>query len=57
LERSSDGKENVLVMTDVFTKFALAVPAKDKKASTVATVLVKEWFQKYGTPERTEIPI
>jgi hypothetical protein len=55
LERSSDGKENVLVMTDVFTKFALAVPAKDKKASTVAKELVKEWFQKYGTPERTEI--
>ncbi len=52
LERSSDGKENVLVMTDVFTKFSLAVPTKDQKASTVAKVLVKEWFQKYGTPER-----
>jgi hypothetical protein len=44
LERSSDGKENVLVMTDVFTKFSLAVPTKDQKASTVAKVLVKEWF-------------
>ena len=52
LERSSDGKENVLVMTDVFTKFSLAVPTKDQKASTVAKVLVKEWFQKYDTPER-----
>jgi transposase InsO family protein len=52
LERSSDGKENVLVMTDVFTKFSLAVPTKDQKASTVAKVLVKEWFQKYGTPQR-----
>jgi hypothetical protein len=52
LERSSDGKENVLVMTDVFTKFSLAVSTKDQKASTVAKVLVKEWFQKYGTPER-----
>ncbi|CAB3985250.1 Transposon Ty3-I Gag-Pol poly [Paramuricea clavata] len=49
LERSSDGKENVLVMTDVFTKFSLAVPTKDQKASTVAKMLVKEWFQKYGT--------
>ncbi len=41
LERSSDGKENVPVMTDVFTKFSLAVPTKDQKASTVAKVLVR----------------
>ena len=52
LERSSDGKENVLVMTDVFTKFSVAVATKDQKASTVVRVLVKEWFQKYGAPER-----
>ena len=52
LERSSDGKENVLVMTGVFTKFSLAVATKDQKASTVTRVLVKEWFQKYGAPER-----
>ena len=27
------------------------MPTQDQKASTVARVLVKEWFQKYGTPE------
>ena len=52
LEKSSDGKENVLVMTDAYTKFAQAVPTKDQKASTVAKVLVKEWFQKYGVVQR-----
>ena len=52
LEQSSDGRENVLVMTDVFTKFSHVVPTKDQKATTVAKILVKEWFQKYGVPER-----
>ena len=40
-------------MTDVFTKFSHAVATKDQKATTVAKVLVKEWFQKYGVPQRT----
>jgi transposase InsO family protein len=52
LERSSCGKENVLVMTDVFSKFTQAVPTKDQKAVTVAKVLVRDWFQKYGVPAR-----
>jgi len=52
LEPSSDGRENVLVMTDVFTKLTHAVPTRDQKATTVVKVLVKEWFQKYGIPQR-----
>lgn len=52
LERSSDGFENVLVITDVFTKFTIAVPTKDQTAVTTAKVLVKEWFLKYGIPLR-----
>jgi transposase InsO family protein len=52
LELSSDGKENVLVMTDVYTKFTIAVPTKDQKASTVAKHLVNDWFFKYGVPKR-----
>jgi hypothetical protein len=46
------GKENVLVMTDIFTKFTRAVTTKDRKAETVANVLLNEWFYVYGVPER-----
>ena len=52
LEPATDGRENVLVMTDVFTKFTVAVPTKDQKANTVARVLVRDWFQKFGIPNR-----
>ena len=48
LEKSSDGFENVLVLTDVFTKFTLAIPTKNQKASTVAKLLVYNWFYKFG---------
>ena len=39
LERASDGRENVLVVTDVFSKFTQAYPAPDQKAQTVARLL------------------
>ena len=52
LELSSDGRENVLVMTDVFTKFSQAIPTRDQRAETTAKVLHKEWFVKYGVPQR-----
>lgn len=52
LEKSSDGRENVLVMTDIFSKFTQAIPTRDQKAVTVAKALVKEWFVHYGIPHR-----
>ena len=52
LERSTDGRENVLVMTDVFTKFSQAFATRDQKADTTAKVILKEWFLRYGVPER-----
>lgn len=51
LEKASDGRENVLVITDVFSKFKVAVPTTDQTASTTVKVLVREWFMKYGIPE------
>ena len=42
--------EDVLIMTDSFTKFAVAVPCRDQKASTVAQVLRDHWFLRYGVP-------
>uniref|UniRef100_A0A672HYG9 Gypsy retrotransposon integrase-like protein 1 n=1 Tax=Salarias fasciatus TaxID=181472 RepID=A0A672HYG9_SALFA len=52
LEPSRDGKELVLVMTDVFSKFTQAIPTRDQRAATVGDVLVKEWFYRYGVPAR-----
>ena len=52
LEPASDGREDELIITDVFTKFSQAVPTRNQEAVTVAKVLVKEWFQKYGVPRR-----
>ena len=52
LEKSSSGLENVLVITDVFSKYTMAIPTKDQKAKTVAKVLVNEWFLKLGIPRR-----
>lgn len=52
LEPASNGRENVLVLTDVFSKYTQAIPTKDQRASTVADVLVKHWFQLFGPPDR-----
>ena len=42
--------EDVLVMTDSFTKYAIAVPCRDQAAPTVARVLRDRWFAHYGVP-------
>ena len=52
LEPASDGRENVLVITDIFTKFTQAIPTKDQKAKTVAAALVNNWFVQFGVPRR-----
>ena len=44
LKPATDGRENVLVMTDLFTKFTHTVSTRDQKASTTAKVLVRERF-------------
>ena len=52
LEPSTGGLENVLVITDVFTKFTQPIPTRDQKAKTVAKVLVDGWFVRFGIPRR-----
>lgn len=52
LDPARDGKENVLIVTDVFSKFAFAFPTKNQKATTVAKILVEEIFNRFGIPER-----
>ena len=51
-EPASEGRENVLVITDIFTKFRKAIPTKDPKAKTVATALVNNWFVQFGVLRR-----
>ena len=52
LEPESDARENVLVLTDVVTKFTVAIPTRDQKAVTVAKTLIWKWFMVYGVPQR-----
>ena len=52
LEPGTNNIENVLVLTDVFTKFTQAIPCKDQKATTVARILVHDWFFRFGVPRR-----
>ena len=52
LEPARDGRENVLIITDVFSKFTQAIPTRDQRANTVARVLVNDWFYRFGVPSR-----
>ena len=48
----SHGYENVLVITDHFSKFAQAIPTKSQTAPTTARVLFNHFIVHYGIPER-----
>ena len=52
VERGKGGYENILVMTDVYTKYAQAAACRDQCAVTVARVLRDTWFSHYGIPLR-----
>ena len=50
VDPSKGVKENVLVMTDAFTKFSVVVTTNNQQALTVAKALVERWFHVYGIP-------
>lgn len=52
VEPDSKGIGNVLVVTDHFTRYAQAFPARNQKAPTVARILVDKFFVHYGLPAR-----
>ena len=49
LEPCKGGIENILVITDHFTRYAHAIPTKNQTAKTTANVLV-DFFMHYGFP-------
>ena len=46
------GKENILVLTDAFSKYSQAIVTNNQKALTVAKILVEKWFSVFGIPAR-----
>ena len=47
-----DSKENILVLTDTFTKFSQVFVTPNQKAITVTKILVDKWFYTYSIPAR-----
>ncbi|CAI5656751.1 unnamed protein product [Oreochromis niloticus] len=52
IEPDQSNTKDVLVMTDHFTKFAVAVPTPNQRARTVAKALWENFIVHYGVPER-----
>ncbi|XP_055017481.1 LOW QUALITY PROTEIN: uncharacterized protein LOC129411251 [Boleophthalmus pectinirostris] len=52
LEPDNRDIQNILVITDHFTRFAVAVPTKDQKARTIAKALWENFLIYYGFPSR-----
>lgn len=44
LEPATDGWKNVLALTDIFTKFTVAIPTRDQKALTLAMALPRDFI-------------
>ncbi|XP_043953102.1 uncharacterized protein LOC122820018 [Gambusia affinis] len=52
IEPDRSNTKNILVITDHFTKYAVAVPTPNQRAKTVAKVLWENFLVHYGMPER-----
>ncbi|KAK7938973.1 hypothetical protein WMY93_002299 [Mugilogobius chulae] len=52
LEPDQSSTKDILVLTDHFTKFAVALPTANQKARTVARCLWENFIVCYGFPER-----
>ncbi len=52
IEPDRSNIQNVLIMTDHYTKYAVALPTSNQKAKTVARCLWDGFIVHYGFPER-----
>jgi len=46
------GMENILIITDIFSRYSFAFPTKDQKATTVAKILKEQIFDRFGAPDK-----
>ena len=46
------GKENILVLTDAFSKYSQVFVTSNQKSLTMAKLLVEKWFSVFGVPTR-----
>lgn len=51
LEADKSNTKDILVLTDHFTKYAMAIPTANQKAKTVAKCLWENFIVHYGIPE------
>ena len=56
VDPSRDGKENILVLTDAFTKFSQAFVTNNQKALTIAKILVEKWLWHPGLYSQRQGP-
>ena len=52
LPESTKGNKYIIVVADYFTKWTEAYPVPDHQAKTIAQELVKNFFTRFGMPER-----
>lgn len=52
VEPDNSNTKDILVITDHFMRYAIAVPTKDQKARTVARCLWDHFLLHYGFPEK-----
>ncbi len=52
LEPDRSGTKDILVITDHFTRYAVAIPTRNQKAETVAKCLWDNFLVHYGFPEK-----
>lgn len=52
LEESKGGYNSILVITDHFTRYSVAIPTRNQTATTTARILFDNFLVHYGFPER-----
>ena len=52
LPATNQGNKHLLVISDVFTKFVMAIPLRDQKAVSVVNALTTHFFATHGIPEK-----